>query len=196
MTAKAIDRNLFLVKERLGVLKASNFFDVYDPATGEKILECREENLGLLTKLLRWTDFKRMTPFDVGIFDAEDQRVVRVKRGVSIFLSRVEVFDDQDRLIGSFRQKLLSLGGAFEVLDERGRTVCALQGAWTGWEFKFMAGAEELARVTKKWSGLGRELLTSADNYVLQVSEKVAPGDPVRRLILAAVLCIDMVLKE
>ena len=50
--------------------------------------------------------------------------------------------------------------------------------------------------MTKKWAGLGKELFTSADNYILQISPQVPPGDTVRKLILAAVMCIDMVLKE
>ena len=54
----------------------------------------------------------------------------------------------------------------------------------------------QLARVTKKWAGLGKELLTTADNYVLDISDAVPPGSPTRKLILAAVMCIDMVLKE
>ncbi len=43
---------------------------------------------------------------------------------------------------------------------------------------------------------MGRELLTSADNYILEISDAVPPDSRVRQLILAAVLCIDMVLKE
>jgi uncharacterized protein YxjI len=50
--------------------------------------------------------------------------------------------------------------------------------------------------VTKKWGGLGRELFTSADNYVLQISDQVPPNHPLRQLIMGAVMCIDMVLKE
>jgi len=53
-----------------------------------------------------------------------------------------------------------------------------------------------LAKVSKKWGGLSKELFTSADNYILQISEEVPPDQPVRQLIMAAVLCIDMVLKE
>ena len=56
--------------------------------------------------------------------------------------------------------------------------------------------SKELGKVTKKWSGLGKELLTSADNYVLEISPSLAANDPARPLILAAVLCIDLVLKE
>jgi hypothetical protein len=48
----------------------------------------------------------------------------------------------------------------------------------------------------KKWKGISMELFTSADNYVLHISEDVPPDSEIRQLILAAVLCIDMVLKE
>ena len=43
---------------------------------------------------------------------------------------------------------------------------------------------------------LVKELFTSADNDVLQISESVPADSMVRQLILAAVMCIDMVLKE
>ena len=59
-----------------------------------------------------------------------------------------------------------------------------------------MAGNNELAKVSKKWAGLGKELFTSADNYMLEISDEVPPDNPVRQLILGAVMCIDMVLKE
>ena len=59
-----------------------------------------------------------------------------------------------------------------------------------------MADENELAHVTKKWSGIGKELFTSADNYVLEISDSVPTDNPMRQLILGAVMCIDMVLKE
>lgn len=43
---------------------------------------------------------------------------------------------------------------------------------------------------------MGKELLTSADNHVLEIADSVPMDSPARPLILAAVLCIDMVLKE
>ena len=59
-----------------------------------------------------------------------------------------------------------------------------------------LGSVTELAHVTKKWSGIGQELFTSADNYVLEMSESVPTDNAARQLILAAVMCIDMVLKE
>lgn len=191
-----LNKNLYLVKEHVGMFKAASNFDIFDPETGETLLECREENLGFLTKLLRFTKYKTMTPFNVIIRDMEGNPVIRVNRGVSFFLSNVTVFDANDQVIGGFKQKLFSIGGAFNVLDADGNQVCALKGKWTGWDFKFLMGENQLAHVSKKWAGLGKELFTSADNYALEVSESVPSDHVARKLILAAVMCIDLVLKE
>ena len=108
-----LSQNVFFVKEHTGIFKAANNYDIHDPNTGQIIMECREENLGFFTKLLR-----------------------------------------------------------------------------------FLSGEVELAHVTKKWAGLGKEMFTSADNYVLEISATVPADSVARQLILAAVMCIDMVLKE
>ncbi|WP_438464994.1 phospholipid scramblase-related protein [Marinomonas sp. PE14-40] len=194
--SQVINKNLFLVKEHIGLFKAANNFDIYDPENGELIMECREPNLGLITKLLRFTDYKRMTPFDVQIRTPDDQRVVRITRGISIFLSKVEVRDENNELIGGFKQKFLSIGGRFDVLDKNDEVICTLSGKWTGWDFYFKRDDQEFAHVSKKWAGIGQELFSSADNYVLKIAEEIEADHDVRKLILAAVMCIDMVLKE
>jgi uncharacterized protein YxjI len=191
----ALNRNLYLVKEHYGLFKAANNFDIFDPETGEMVMLCREDRLGPLTKLLRFTDYKRMTPFHIDVRTPSGESVVEVRRGISIFLSKVDVLDRGQR-IGGFQQKLFSIGGAFTVLDAHDQPLCQLKGKWTGWDFRFMAGDRELAHVAKKWQGISKELFTSADNYVLHISEHVPPSSQIRQLILAAVLCIDMVLKE
>jgi len=185
-----------LIKEHLGIFKAANNYDVFDLAEGQLLMKCREPDLKIITKILRFTDFKRMTPFRVVITDELDRTLVEVRRGVALFLSKVEVFDGDGRKLGSFQQKFFSLGGKFKVLDANEQEVCMLQGKWTGWNFRFMRGEEQLAHVTKKWAGIGKELFTSADNYVLDIAPAVPGGSDTHRLLLAAVMCIDMVLKE
>jgi len=189
-------KNLFLVKEHVGMFKAANNYDIYDPDTGEMIMECRENQLGFFTKLLRFSDYKRMTPFNVEISDAQGNLLLTVSRGVSIFLSDVKVHDGEGKLLGGFKQKFFSIGGKFDVQDPSGKTLCNLKGNWTGWDFRFLAGERQLAQVSKEWAGLGKEMFTSADNYVLNIADDVAAEAPVRKLIMAAVMCIDMVLKE
>lgn len=191
-----LKRNNYLVKEHVGIFKAANNYDVFEPETGQLILQCREEQLGFITKMLRFSDYKRMTPFHVEIKTPSGERVISVKRGISIFLSTVQVLDEKDQVIGYFKQKFFTIGGKFDVLDTAGNVVCALKGKWTSWDFKFLRDGQEIAHVSKKWAGIGKELFTSADNYMLSINEQVKPDDNIRQLVMAAVMCIDMVLKE
>jgi len=191
-----LNQNLFFVKEHVGMFKAANNYDIHDPDNQEMIMTCREENLGFFTKLLRFTNYKRMTPFEVEIKTSSGDKVLTVKRGIAIFLSTVEVFDENEKLVGRFKQKFFSIGGKFNVFDTNDKVLCTLKGKWTSWDFSFIKDDIELANVSKKWAGIGKELFTTADNYMLTIDEKVPHDDPLRILILAAVICIDMVLKE
>ena len=99
-TTDVLNRNLFLVKEHTGLFKAANNFDIHDPESGEIILECREESLGMITRMLRFTDYKRMTPFNIEIREPGGPTLIRVTRGISFFLSKVQVYDRNDELVG------------------------------------------------------------------------------------------------
>ena len=189
------NQNIFLVKEKIGMFKASNNFDIFNPENNELVLTCREPNLGFFTKLFRFTDYKRMTPFDIEIRTATGELTIQIKRGVTIFRSDIDVFDGGGRKIGVCKQKFFSFGGRFEVHDHRDKHLCTLQGKWTGWDFKFNKDNKELANVSKKWAGLGKEFFTSADNYVINITD-VAEESKLRPLLIAAVMCIDMVFKE
>jgi uncharacterized protein YxjI len=191
-----LERNTFFVKEHVGYFKAANAYDVLDPATGGIIGTVRETVPNVFLKLLKFTDYKTMIPFTVDIFDTDGQKLVTLRRGWRLFRSTVNVTDAQGGKLGSYHQRLLSLGGKFEVMNRMDMPVAMFAGDWKGWNFTFRDSREkELAKVTKKWAGLGKELLTSADNYVVDVSPDVRDND-LKRLILAAAFCVDMVLKE
>lgn len=191
-----LNKNLFIIKEQVGLFKSANSYDILDPETGEEIIHCREPNLGQLTRMLRFSRYKTCTPFNIQMTTPSGDPVLQVKRGISIFLSKVDVLDADGNRIGGFKQKFWSLGGAFKVLGADDEELCTLQGNWSSWNFRFVKGDQEFAKVSKEWAGLGKELFTTADNYVLQIADAVPENNPVRQLIMAAVMCIDMVLKE
>lgn len=196
-TGTILDQNLFLVKEHVGMFKAGNAFDIFDPQTGRMVLEGREPSLGWVTKIFRFTKYKRHTPFRLEIGDPARTVQIVVRRGVSFFMSKVTVEDGAGRTLGLFQQKVFSIGGSFRLMDSTGQEIAQLKGKWTGWDFHLVRGERQLAHITKKWAGLGKELFTSADNYVIEIDEaNVPPGDPLRPIILAAAACIDLVLKE
>ena len=106
--SEILNKNLFLIKEHVGLFKAANNYDIFDPENGEIILKCREENLNIFTKMFRFTKYKTMTPFHIEIKTPEGETVLTVKRGVSIFLSNVVVLDENNNQIGGFKQKFFS----------------------------------------------------------------------------------------
>jgi uncharacterized protein YxjI len=89
------------------------------------------------------------------------------------------------------------LGGGFFVYDKLGQQVAQVKGDWKGWNFKFLdASGNELGTITKKWAGIGKELFTSADNYMISLNDQLQQNPSIVALLLAAGLAIDVVFKE
>lgn len=188
--------NLFFVKEHLGLFKASSNYDIYDPESKQLLFQCREIDLNIVSKLLRFTGFKRCTPFDIQITTENSERVLKLKKGISLFLSRVSVYDENEKKVGYLKQRLFPLGNNFDVFDVNDTLICSLNGSLFAWDFKFVRNQEAIGAVTKKWAGIGKELFTTADNYILEINSSVAKDDLARLMMVASVLCIDMVIKE
>ena len=68
------------------MFKAANNYDIYDPENNQIILNCRENNLGIFTKIIRFTRYKTMTPFNVAVSTTDGEKVLSVKRGVAFFV--------------------------------------------------------------------------------------------------------------
>lgn len=190
-----LNRSLFFIKEHVGIFKAANNFDVFDPSTNQKIIECREEKLGFFTKLLRFTKYKKMTSFNFDIKTLEGIKFLNVSRPFSFFTSNITISNEHGQKIGRIQQKIFSWK-LFKVYDAHDQEIFSIKGKWNLWDFKILRGEELLAKVSKKWMGLGKELFTSADNYMLEILDVVPFDSDMRKLILATVLSIDMVLKE
>jgi uncharacterized protein YxjI len=192
-----LDRKTFLIKERVGFLKLVDTFDICDPATGAKI-GIAQEVAGPVMKLLRLLVSKRLLPTLVEVREGEHSPVaLAIRRGFNLLHARVTVRDGMGKELGHFRSKFFSIGGRFHVLDAFDKPVAEIKGDWKGWNFRFLAiDGTELGKVTGKWAGLGKELFTSADDYVIALGENTAllPGAAV--LLLAAGLAIDIVYKE
>ncbi len=191
-----LTRNQFFVKEHLGIFKAANSYDILDLESQQMLLECREPALGFFTKIIRFTKYKRYTPFYMAMKDAAGQPVLSLKRGVSFLRSTVQVFDQKEALVGKFRQRVFSLGGKLDVLNVSDEVIGTVEGKWSNFDYRFLRDGQQIALVTKQWMGLGKELFTTADNYVISIEPAVRADDAIRRMILAAGVCIDMVYAE
>lgn len=191
-----LSKRTYLVKERVGFVKLTEAYDIFDPGTGQQIGLAIEE-IHPVVKYLRLIVSRKLMPTTINFYEHAGGRVVlSIRRGVALFRPRVSV-TKEGQLLGTFQSKVFSLGGAFRVFDPQEREVALIQGDWKGWNFVMKtANGEELGRVTKKWAGIGKELFTTADNYVIDLAPRAANDASMGALLLAAGIAIDTVLKE
>ena len=188
------DRKAFLVKERVGFLKLSDTYDIFDPSTGAQIGIAREQ-VGPLLHVLRLLINKRLLPTVVEVRESEAGPVVLTIRRSA--MSQVTVQGRTGGELGRFKGKLFALRAGFRVFDKSERQVAEIKGDWKGWNFRFLnADGTEIGKVTKQWAGLGKELFTSADNYMIALDERIPMAPDAAALLLAAGLAIDTVYNE
>jgi uncharacterized protein YxjI len=192
-----LDRKTYFIREHVGMLKLSDTYDILDPQTKTKIGQAREE-IPFWSILLRMLISRQKLPTKVSVYEGSEEKpeqlVFSIHRGFTLLRSKVTVVDAHGNQIGYLRQKLLTLGGAFSIFTPQDELVAVVKGDWKGWNFRFIQNDQELGMISRKWSGLGKELFTTADNYIIDLH-----GDPdptTNTLLLAAGLAVDTVYKE
>lgn len=192
-----LTRKTFFIKEHAALLKLTGTYDIIDPETNQKIGVAKEEPHPIV-KLLRLLVNKSYFPTKISIYEDEHQPpVLSINKPFSFIQSKVSVMDQNGLSLGYFKSKLFSLVGCgFWVFDTQDNQVAEIKGDWKGWDFKFIGkNGDEWGTVTKKWAGIGKELFTSADNYMISIGNIPSNETTVNSLLLAAGLAIDFILK-
>jgi uncharacterized protein YxjI len=193
-----LDLDTYLVRQQTRFLSWSlAVYDIFDPQTNEQVGVAREEPSAMI-RALRFLINKRILPTKVVVYaEGSDKPLFSIHRGMTLFRSTVDVKDGEGVKIGSFKSKVMSLGGGFWVYDAEDQQFAEVKGDWKGWNFKFLtADGQELGSVGKKWAGLAKEMFTSADNYVIGLADAAKGKKHSNELLLAAGLAIDIIYKE
>lgn len=192
-----LERSTFFIKERSSLLKLTDSYDILNPSTGAPIGIAKDEPPAW-AKWLRLVIAKEKMPTAINVYEAEGQPpVLSIKRGFTFIRTKIRVISGDGRPLGYFRSKLISIGGGFHVFDHADQQVAEVKGNWKGWDFRFLnKSGREIGTVTKKWAGLGKELFTSKDNYIISLTDLNSASKDAAALLLAAGLAIDIVFKE
>lgn len=196
-----LECNTFSIREHKKILSSVQSYDIANAATGELVGEAREQ-IGFLTKALRWVMSRHLLPTLVEVREKPDDSLVfTLRRSGYILRSQVEVRDAMGALVGYFKSKILTIGGGFSVYDKDGKYFAEVKGNLFGFNYRFLTedGSIELGQVSKKIEGLtgiAREVFFSADNYFLQVNPDLVDQPMAKMLLLAATLAIDLIYKS
>lgn len=186
-----------LVKEHVGLMKLTDTYDLLHPESGQ-LLGVAKEEPHPLAKWLRLVISKKLMPTAVNVYEGSNPvPVLSLYRPFALFRPMAEVRLGNGELVATLKGRIMSIGPCFDVLDLGGEVVATVKGDWKGWNFKFTDPAgTEVGTVTKKWAGIAKEFLTSADNYVIHVPNPPKSLPHARAVLLAAGLAIDTIYKE
>lgn len=149
-------------------------------------------------------------PFDMKIIDRSGMEVIHLYRplgcGSCCFpccLQSIEIHSPPGNIVGRVEQEWTCIIPQFKIKDAAGNVVlrikgpcCTMSCCGTDVEFQVLSadGTVEVGRISKKWSGLVREMYTDADNFGIRF-----PADldiKMKAVLLGACILIDFMYFE
>ena len=191
-----LQHNVLVVNQRPKLIELTNEYDIVDEE-GTQIGVVREEGQSAAKKALRLVSgLAQFLKNRLAFYDSAGTKVLEFVRPPKVFKSTVDVSDGEGRPAGKIVQRNVFGKKRFALEGPSGETLGSINAEnLISWDFAIddPAGAEA-GRITKKWAGILREGFTTADHYMVQVSDAVSPE--MRRLVLASAAAIDTALKQ
>jgi uncharacterized protein YxjI len=192
--ASLYDQPVLIVSQRTKLIELTNEYAVHD-AAGRQIGAVVEVGQSSVKKALRFvSSLDQFLTHRLEVRDAGGVVLV-LTRPAKLVKSRVQVARADGTPVGEIVQASVFGKIRFDLVAD-GRLVGAMQAQnWRAWNFAITeASGTEVARITKTWEGLARTLFTTADNYVVQLRERLP--DPLASLVIASALTVDTALKQ
>jgi uncharacterized protein YxjI len=179
--------------EILFSLEMKNAYDVYDQEQ-MPVLRVQEQGRGVGSFLKRiFLGTSRW--FTAHVTDLATQSLLlEIKRPFRFIFHRIEIADSNGTKIGAVQRRWSWIRRLYDIEDASGQVVMTLFGPfWRPWTFQFrLPGTEtNLGMLQKRWSGLGKEMFTDADNFGIELAQITDPT--LKTLLFSATVLIDVV---
>lgn len=156
---------------------------------GEELLYAYEES-GFLSRMF----LKSHRPLTITVVDNDGNFALSASRGFFWINSHLYMQDDTERSIGSLHRQFVIIGRKFMLLDMAGNQVAEIrgQGFFRPNTFRiYDLQGDEIARITKQWGGVMREMFSDADTFHVEYYDHDMSQE-LRTLILATAFSIDL----
>ncbi|MFI0410892.1 phospholipid scramblase-related protein [Actinomadura sp. 3N508] len=172
------------------VPSAKSQYKVFD-AGGVLVARAEEREVSLRRQAWRAVMLDGGGQRTVQVEDARGTPVLAIERPKNARSTWVSTPDGV--LHGSIRQDRYQW--LYQLLNAAEQPVGRLEGNRLARKFKVLDTAgTHVAQVDKKWKGAATELLTTADRYAVTFFH--SPPDPLRILVIAAPIALDLILYE
>jgi len=198
-----------LIKQKVEILEAFTGFESANQykvlnSLGQEVFSAKEDTDCCTRQCCGPT-----RPFEMKIKDNQGQEVLHLNRPLRCqsccfpcCLQELEVHSPPGTIIGTVEQQWSIFYPKFIVKDERGEPILKLEGPFCGCEccsdvdfvVTSVANDQEIGKISKQWSGLGKEVFTDADNF--GISFPMDLDVKVKATLLGATFLIDFMYFE
>jgi len=177
---------ILVVNQKAKIIELNNQFGIFDK-DGNHVAAVNETGQSAAKKAMRLlTSYDQYFTHKYDVVDNQGQVLLRLTRPAKVMKSKIIVSDGNDHEIGQIRFSLEAGGYSYGSIRAEN---------WRAWNFRIENHeGREVARITKTFEGFAKTMFTTADNYVVQIHEKIE--QPLISLVLAAAVTIDTALKQ
>lgn len=175
-------------------LETNNRYRILDP-DGTEVLYASEQSGFLARQLLR-----THRPLTITVVDPQGTVQMTAHRKFFWLMSHLAMDDPRGASMGRIDRRFKMAGRRYEISDGQGEVLELRGPLLRPHTFMLERDGVELGRITKRWSGMAREMFTAADTFQVafepQDGEGAAPLAPLsesmRWAMLAAAIVIDL----
>lgn len=191
-----LEHDRFFVRQKAKLIEVTAQFAILDEQ-GAQIGAVNEVGQSKAKKVLRFvSNVDQFLSKKFAVTDAAGTPVLALQRGAKFIKSKIEVLDGAGAAVGTIAQENAIGKIRFSLLSASGETLGGIFAEnWRAWNFRIEdASGKEVGRVTKEWAGAAKELFTTADNYLVELSSDLS--GTARQLAFAAAVTVDTALKQ
>ena len=175
--------------EILTGFETKNKYAVND-GSGNQLYFAAEQS-ALLSRLF----WKKWRPFTMHIFSEKSSPVLFLQRPLRFYFHEIKITDFQGTPLGSVRREFSFFTREFSVKNADGDIMYHIHGPFFHpWTFHLQKQNLEVGKISKKWSGMDKEMFTDADNFNITFPEEAIPQE--KALLLGALFLIDIMYFE
>ncbi len=190
-----LDEPVLVVNQKTKLIELTNEYAVFDQG-GNQLGSVVQVGQSGLKKAVRFvSSLDQFFTHRLEVRDNAGQVLLVLTRPAKVFKSRVLVSFGDGSPIGEIVQQNV-FGKIKFGLMVGGQSIGSINAEnWRAWNFSIQdGGGTEVARITKTWEGFARTMFTTADNYVVQIHQRLQ--DPLRAMVIASAVTVDTALKQ
>ena len=134
-------------------------------------------------------------PFTIHILSLQNTTVLKLVKPFRFWFWELTVVDSKGKNLGLIKLEHSFGSHNFVIKDNAGLEIYKISGPiLKPWTFKILRNGEEIGKISKKWSGIGKEFFTDADNFNITFPSDADVKQ--KSILLGALFLIDIMYFE